>query len=97
MIVANKPEFLAGDYTIVIPNILLNNQTNKLYKSSNFKPWAIFSSADTLESTKVVTLTPYNPIFLVIKEAELILSKGDNKMKELDELFSGVILKLFKE
>lgn len=42
MIVADKVGFLAGDYITLSPNILLHKDTQKLFKSSNFKPWAIF-------------------------------------------------------
>jgi hypothetical protein len=42
MIVADKVGILAGDYTILSPNILLHKESQKLFKSSNFKPWAIF-------------------------------------------------------
>lgn len=67
MIVAGQPDILAGEYKILAPNILMSGQTHKLYKSSNFKPWAIFPYKDALEPVKVTTLTPYDPLFLVIR------------------------------
>lgn len=97
MIVAEQGDILAGEYKIVCPHILMNNNTHKLYKSTNFKPWTVFPCKDYLESAKVVTLTEYDPIFLVLKEAQTILALGDNKLKELDELFSVDIVKYYKE
>lgn len=75
----------------------MNTSTHKLYKSTPFKPWTIFPSKDQLLSAKVSTLTEYDPIFFVLKEAQQILSLGNTKMRELDELFSPLIITHFKE
>ena len=57
MIVAEQGNILAGEYKIVSPDILMNTNTNKLFKSTPFKSNAVFSQTNYLESAKFVTLT----------------------------------------